>query len=80
MPGSSSAHQVDKFSAAGVDNIGGVKIQRLPSGEALGANDLQRWSSNRSAGRSGAYTTKDEQQILRNWNTPLSHKAKHTTH
>jgi hypothetical protein len=69
----------DQFSAAGADNIGGAKIQRLPAGAALGADDLQRWSSNRYAGRSGAYTTKDERKTLSGWNTPLSHKARHTT-
>jgi hypothetical protein len=78
ITGNSSAHQ---FSTPGVNAIGGVSITRLPSGAALGATDLTRWSSNRSAGRSGAYTTKDERQILDNWTQPsqkiqAAHKAK----
>jgi hypothetical protein len=44
-----------------------VKVTKLPPGEALGAHDLQRWSSNRSAGRSGSYMTKDERQRLQRW-------------
>lgn len=62
---SSSAHYVD-YSAPNIDTIGGVQITRLPAGEAIGSNDL-RWSSNRSAGRSGAHTTRDERQVLQNW-------------
>jgi hypothetical protein len=75
--GSSSEYQL---SAQGIDMIAGVQIKRLPTGEALGARDLERWSSNRSAGRSGAFTTKNERKTLSDWNTPLSHEAKHTTH
>ena len=71
---SSSAPQ---FSTPGVNAIGGVSITRLPSGAALGAYDLQRWSSNRSAGRFGSYTTKDERQVLDNWTKPKKTKAAH---
>lgn len=31
-----------------------VKITKLPPGKAIGADDLQRWSRQRNAGRSGA--------------------------
>lgn len=47
--GSSTAHRVEDFSAPNVDTIDGVKVKRIPAGEAIGAHDLQRWSSNRSA-------------------------------
>jgi hypothetical protein len=67
ITGSSSAHQ---FSIPNVDTIGGVSITRLPSGAALGAYDLQRWSSRRSAGLSKAYSTKQERQRIRNWKAP----------
>ena len=40
--GSSTAHRVDQFSTPDVDTIDGVKIKRLPAGEALGAHDLER--------------------------------------
>jgi hypothetical protein len=40
------------------------KITKLPPGEALGARDLQRWSSRRRAGLSGAGSHGDEQDRL----------------
>lgn len=40
--GSSTAHRVGQFSTPDVDTIDGVKIKRLPAGEALGAHDLER--------------------------------------
>jgi hypothetical protein len=30
-----------------------VEIRRLPSGEAIGARDLQRWANRRRVGRGG---------------------------
>src|SRR5215469_3270114 len=68
MSGSSAIQDLSRPDIAG---IGGVLITRLPSGEALGAHDLQRWSSNRSTGRSGAYTTKAEREVLQNWRKPV---------
>jgi hypothetical protein len=59
----------ERFSVPDINKIEGVPIKRLPAGEALGARDLTRWSSNRSAGRSGSYTTKRERQLLDNWGT-----------
>ena len=73
--GSSSAVPVENFAAPNVDTIGGIQIKRLPAGAALGAHDLQRWSSNRSGGRSGAYTTKREREILNNW-TPVKKQVR----
>jgi hypothetical protein len=67
--GSSSA--VADFSTPTINSIGGVPIKRLPTGEVLGAHDLQRWASNRSAGRIGAYTTKGEREVLQNWRKPV---------
>jgi hypothetical protein len=55
------------FSKPDIASIGGVQITRLPSGEALGAHDLQRWSHRRSAGLSKSYTTKAEREVLNNW-------------
>jgi hypothetical protein len=67
---SSSAHCVDQFSTPGVDTIAGVKIQRLPSGEALGSRDLHRWSNNRLLGRSGV-SFGVEQTAAGNWAVTL---------
>jgi hypothetical protein len=39
-----------------------VKITKLPPGEAIGADDLQNWSRQRNAGRSG---TRDDRQELK---------------
>ena len=63
----SSAHRVADFSALNVDTIGGVAIQRLPAGDAIGSHDLERWSSRRSAGLSKSFSTKDERQKLKQW-------------
>jgi len=65
--GGSSIAIVENFSAPNINSIGGVQIKRLPPGAALGAHDMERWSSNRSGGRSGAYTTKAEREVLNNW-------------
>jgi hypothetical protein len=73
---SSSAHRVEGFSALNVDRIAGVPITRLPAGAAIGSDDLQRWSSNRSGGRSGAYTTRAERKLLDNWKTPTKEQFK----
>jgi hypothetical protein len=35
---------VSQLSDPIADSIGGVKIRRLPPGEALGAHDLEAWS------------------------------------
>jgi hypothetical protein len=72
--GSSSAHLVEDLSSPNISSIGGVVITRLPAGEALGAQDLQRWSSRRSAGLSKAYSTKQERQRIRNWKAPKTPK------
>ena len=72
-----AAHEHDlvgQFAAPDVDTIDGVQIKRLPAGEALGARDLTRWSSNRSGGQSGSYTTKREREILDNWTKPAKAK------
>ena len=50
---SSMATVAGQFSDPNVDAIGGVKITKLPPGEALGSSDLQRWAQNRLRGRSG---------------------------
>ena len=76
-----SSSAVADFSSPHIGSIGGVTIKRLPAGEALGAHDMERWSSNRSGGRSGAYTTKNERQILNTWKTPQQlPRAKRTRH
>jgi len=41
-----------------------VEITRLPPGEALGARDLQRWSSRRATGRAGVRQTTSERKKL----------------
>jgi hypothetical protein len=67
IPGSSS---VEDFSTPGVETIGGVRIQRIAPGEAIGSHDLGRWASRRSAGLSKAYTSNDERRAIRNWTQP----------
>jgi hypothetical protein len=67
---------VQDYSKPDIASIGGVPIKRLPAGEALGAHDMARWSSNRSGGRSGAYTTKAEREVLNNWKTPQQKRKK----
>jgi len=43
-----------------------MKITKLPPGEAVGARDLQTWSSRRAAGRAGVPLTKKERRE-RDW-------------
>jgi hypothetical protein len=41
-----------------------VKITKLPPGKAKGADDLQRWSRQRTAGRSGVPDERKEEKRL----------------
>jgi hypothetical protein len=41
-----------------------VKITKLPPGKAMGADDLQRWSRQRNAGRSGVSEDRREEKRL----------------
>jgi hypothetical protein len=41
------------------DKYDGVKIKKLPPGEAFGARDLRNWSTNRLCGRDGSFNLKD---------------------
>jgi hypothetical protein len=42
-----------------------VKITKLPPGKAIGADDLQNWSRQRNAGRSGTRDDRQEEKWLR---------------
>jgi hypothetical protein len=42
-----------------------VKITKLPPGKAIGADDLQNWSRQRNAGRSGTRHDRQEEKRLR---------------
>ncbi len=41
-----------------------VKITKLPPGKAIGADDLQNWSRQRNAGRSGTRDDRQEEKWL----------------
>jgi hypothetical protein len=41
-----------------------VKITKLAPGKAIGADDLQRWSRQRNAGRSGVTDDRQEEKRL----------------
>jgi hypothetical protein len=43
------------------------KVTVLPPGEAVGARDLQRWASRRSAGRSGSGMSRQDFKRLEAW-------------
>ena len=59
--------QVGEAAEAGYGNLTMVEITRLPPGEALGARDLQGWAHQRSAGRAGVNTTREEWKRLKQW-------------
>jgi hypothetical protein len=44
-----------------------VKVTICPPGRALGCDDFQRWASRRSAGRSGAGSSRDDREKLKAW-------------
>jgi hypothetical protein len=41
-----------------------VKVTKCPPGRALGCDDLQQWASNRSAGRSGVRSSREDRKKL----------------
>jgi hypothetical protein len=52
-----------------------VKVTYCPPGEAIGARDLQRWSTNRMRGRGGVPTSKRERKKLERWAKPRKDAA-----
>jgi hypothetical protein len=52
-----------------------VKVTICPPGEAIGARDLQRWASRRSAGRGGLAMTRGEREKLEQWTKPKKDAA-----
>jgi hypothetical protein len=48
-----------------------VKVTKCPPGRALGCDDLQRWASSRSAGRSGVRSSREDREKLKAWRPNL---------
>ena len=46
-------------------DITGLKITKLPPGQAQGAGDLAKWAYNRAVGRSGVDDAKDVDKLFR---------------
>lgn len=55
-------------------DITGMKVTKLPPGEAIGARDLHNWSSRRNANRTGVFNRKEAKK-LKKWDEALQ-KAK----